>query len=236
MFYFLHYLDFGCLLVSPGASLHPVPDLSPVKPASISCAMVEEMLLSLSLSACLCLGLPSVIWTLYSLRKYQDAGGTITAFTVAFIGSDVLELVISPFVGTMLLEGYDCNPHLPCWVLYSGLSISRICGLQLHQLVALEGILALVYPQHSVSFFWSSMLSVTVWIFVMISHFFSIGYTINLIFCAVPVTLAIVVNGFIIRLSLLCYGSVRHRHPGLPVVAVSLLILAVVYMPILILI
>ncbi|XP_062372019.1 C-type mannose receptor 2-like [Sardina pilchardus] len=61
-------------------------------------------------------------------------------------------------------------------------------------LVAREWILSLVYPSCSVSFLWSSILSGTVWIFVVSCHFHTVGYTINLILCVVPVVLAIITS------------------------------------------
>ncbi|XP_041925598.1 uncharacterized protein LOC121689656 [Alosa sapidissima] len=197
--------------------------------------MAVEIVLSLFLSAGLCAGLPTVIWALYSLRRHQDAGGHVSAFIILLILSDIAELLMSPFVNTNFLDGNPCYRFLPCWVLYSVFSVARLGGLHFHQLVVLKGILSLVYPSCSVHFLWCLIFSVTMWIFVICCHFFTFGYTINLIFCVVPVILAIITSVFTIRLSHSSPSPLRHKRPGFSVLAVALFTLVVLYMPCLVL-
>ena len=165
--------------------------------------------MSLFFSASLCAGLPTIVWALYRLRRHQEEGGTVSAFVVSLIFSDILEVVLSPFLNTSLLERGPCSP---CEVLFFSVIGARLCGLHFHQLVALEGILRLTYPHSSSHFFHVFLppaLSLTVWITVISCNFFPIGLFINLIICVVPVILAFITSALTFRLSSSSAGAQR---------------------------
>lgn len=193
------------------------------------------MWFSIPLSAGLCLGLPSVTWALFSLKGLKDGGGRISPFIFFLIYSDIMELLLCPFVNTRLLEGTPCHTILTCCSLCVLLAVARLCGLHFHQLVALQGILSLVYPAHTVHFLWSSILGVIVWIFVVTCQFFEVGYICNLIACFVPVTLVLITSILTVKASLAFARSPdRRKFPGFNILAFALSTL-VLYMPCIIL-
>lgn len=94
-------------------------------------------LLIFSISA-VCVGVPCLIWAFYCVHLQRKTRGQISAFIILLLLIDLLQLLIyipffiSNFFGTGL--GY-------CFL--------KVCGLHLHQLVALEGVLTLKYPMVS---------------------------------------------------------------------------------------
>ena len=194
--------------------------------------MAEVLLLPVFLYASLCAGLPTIVWALYHLRRHQQEGGTVSAFVVSLIVSDILELVLSPFLNTSLLERGPCSP---CEVLFFSVIGARLCGLHFHQLVALEGILCLTYPHSSSHFFHVFLppaLSLTVWITVISCNFFStIGYIINVIICVVPVILAFITSALTLRLSSSSAGLLRHKQRSFKVLVTAVFTLVFLYIP-----
>ncbi|XP_041925599.1 uncharacterized protein LOC121689657 [Alosa sapidissima] len=196
--------------------------------------MADEIWLSLFLSAGLCVGLPTVIWALYSLRRHQKAGGHVSAFIYSLIASDILELLLSPFLNTCFLQGIPSHDRSPCWMLCFSFAGARICGLHFHQLVAFEGVLFLTYPKPSSHFFgvvFPTALSLSVWIFVSGINGFTTGYIINLIFCVVPVILAIITSVLTFRLPRSSVGLLSHKRSGFKVLRTALSTLIVLYIP-----
>src|SRR4029434_1666266 len=164
--------------------------------------MAEEIWMSVFFSAGLCAGMPTIVWALYHLRRHQQEGGTVSAFVVSLIFSDIWDLVLSPFLIIWLLQRGPCSP---CEALFFSFVEARLCGLHFHQLVVLEGILCLTYPHSSSHFFnvfLPPALSLTVLITVIsCNFFFPIGHIINLIIGVVPVILAFITNALTFRLS-----------------------------------
>lgn len=205
--------------------------------------MEDQLRLPLFLYAGLCTGLPTVIWTFYDLRHHQNAGGTISAFIVSLIISETVELLLSPFLITWLGHapntlGMPCLGSSSCWVLLSSFAEARLCGLHFHQLVALEGIVYMMYPlsppPHPLDFFFPLMLSLGIFLCVVICNLFSTGYNINLIFCVVPVILALITIVLAFRLPYSSNAPLRRRCPSFTVLAVGLFTL-LLYMPCLVL-
>lgn len=82
-----------------------------------------------------CVGVPCLIWAFYCVHLQRKTRGQISAFIILLLIIDLLQLpiyisfFISHFFYTVI--GY-------CFL--------KLCGLHLHQLVALEGVLTLKYP------------------------------------------------------------------------------------------
>ena len=185
--------------------------------------------MSLFFSAGLCAGLPTIVWALYRLRRHQEEGGTVSAFLVSLIVSNILELVLNPFLITCFLQRSSCSTRD---VLLLSFAEARLCGLHFHQLVALEGILCLTYPHSSSHFFHVFLppaLSLTVWITVISCNFFFIGHIINLIICLVSVILAFITSALTSRLWSLSAGLLMQ--PGFKVFVTAMLTLIILYIP-----
>lgn len=198
--------------------------------------MAEELALSLSLSVGLCAGLPTTAWCLLSLRRQRQAGGHISFFVASLLVSNMLEMALSPFVNTRLLERRPCLHHrLPCWPLYSAFAEERLCGLHFHQLVALEGVLAAHYRTVT-SNFWGTFLTLTVtlslWVVVISSNFFGFyGYVVNLLLCSLPVVLAVTTTMLTLKVLVSSDGPPVCKRSGLKVLAAALAIFLVLYLP-----
>lgn len=109
----------------------------PTPPTDIVYEVQIIRLLIFSISA-MCVGVPCLIWAFYCVHLQRKTRGQISAFIILLLLIDLLQLLIyipcfiSNFFGTGL--GY-------CFL--------KVCGLHLHQLVALEGVLTLKYPMVS---------------------------------------------------------------------------------------
>lgn len=87
----------------------------------------------------ICVGFPLVVWALRVLRRHELSGGRVSVLVLALLLTDVLEMVLGP---TILL-GADMGGTGPISLLFSGV---KYCALHLHQMVALEGVMARRYP------------------------------------------------------------------------------------------
>ncbi len=89
-----------------------------------------------------CVGLPALVWALRLLYLHIKIRGRISAFIVLLLLSDLIQLLLNIYIVTQLLTKLYWTPDQ----FWSGL---HWCGFQLHQLVALEGVLTLKYPLFS---------------------------------------------------------------------------------------
>ncbi|KAI4898405.1 hypothetical protein NFI96_009822, partial [Prochilodus magdalenae] len=106
-----------------------------------------EIRLSIFLIAGLCAGLPALVWALRVLYGHYKSGGRISALVIMLLLSDLLELLLSPYVVTKLLQDDDCwDSSWTCRLLTSVWSASVIYGLHLQQVVALEAALSSRHP------------------------------------------------------------------------------------------
>ncbi|KAI4881573.1 hypothetical protein NFI96_009995 [Prochilodus magdalenae] len=64
--------------------------------------------LSIFLIAGLCVGLPALVWALRVLYGHYKSGGRISTFIIMLLLSDLLELLLSPYVVTVLLQDDYC--------------------------------------------------------------------------------------------------------------------------------
>ncbi|GAA6111145.1 uncharacterized protein LOC108261589 [Tachysurus ichikawai] len=111
--------------------------------------------LSIFLIAGVCAGFPALIWAFSVLYRHYKSGGRTSVFAVFLLLSDLLELILTPFLITYIFKE-DFNP---CGI-FGLLFGARLLGHLLHQTVALESICqryrllaGLFSPPSSASFF-----------------------------------------------------------------------------------
>ncbi|KAI4888764.1 hypothetical protein NFI96_009589, partial [Prochilodus magdalenae] len=71
-------------------------------------SVVTVTLFIIFLIAGLCGGLPALVWGLRVLYGHYKSGGRISALVIMLLLSDLLELLLSPYVVTVLLQDDDC--------------------------------------------------------------------------------------------------------------------------------
>lgn len=160
---------------------------------------VDYRLLAILISG-LCLGLPSLGWAFRSLHFYQCSGGRVTPFTVCLLITDVLELLLLSFLMVEQLNVCDLKVY-PCWIWFPVSVGVRLCALHFHQLVALEGILALTFPQC-----WQRLsstaiavpVSVFLWLTALSFYLSPVCIVVNVVLAAVPI--ALLVLSFVLTL------------------------------------
>ncbi|KAG5261191.1 hypothetical protein AALO_G00301070 [Alosa alosa] len=98
----------------------------------------------------MCVGLPLVGWALAVLRRHKHNRGRGSALVIALLLTDLLEMVLSPaMVAYLLAPGVTRSGSI--FLLFFGV---KYCGLHLHQMVALEGIMARTYLPVTSLRFW----------------------------------------------------------------------------------
>ncbi|KAI4881575.1 hypothetical protein NFI96_009994 [Prochilodus magdalenae] len=155
--------------------------------------------LSLFLIAGLCGGLPALVWGLRVLYDHYKSGGRISALVIMLLLSDLLELYLTPYVVTKLLQNDDCwDSSWTCRLLTSLWSASVIYGLHLRQVVALEAALSFKHPPCSAHVFFPSC-SFTTSIIAFFSFFLCevFGATL-LVVLILPLLLMITVTSWIV--------------------------------------
>lgn len=105
--------------------------------------------LSIFLITAVCLGLPCLIWAFYFVHLQRKTRGRISAFVILLLLSDLLQLLLYPFIVSALLSFHGFNMIFIMAVTFC----LKICSVHLQQLVALEGVLTLKYPQISAHIF-----------------------------------------------------------------------------------
>ncbi|XP_031440992.1 uncharacterized protein LOC116224664 [Clupea harengus] len=100
----------------------------------------------------MCVGVPLVVWALGVLRQHQHNGGRVSVFITVLLLTDLLEMFLSPaMVVYLLLPDATCSGSV--FLLFFGV---KYCGLHLHQMVALEGVIARTYLPFTSLLFWRS--------------------------------------------------------------------------------
>ncbi|XP_060747913.1 uncharacterized protein LOC132860667 [Tachysurus vachellii] len=87
--------------------------------------------LSIFLIAGECAGFPALIWALSVLYLHYKSGGRTSVFAVFLLLSDLLELILTPFLVTYIFKE-DFNP---CGIIFGLLFGARLLGQLLHQTV-----------------------------------------------------------------------------------------------------
>lgn len=154
--------------------------------------MVDYRLLAVVIPG-LCVGLPAVVWALRAQGVHRRGGGRVTPFTFCLLLSDVLEVILLLFL--LLLQLNVCTMLVfPCWVWFPLAVGVRLCGMHFHQLVALEGVLAVTHPfclERLASLLVSVPISVTLWVAAMSLYVSPISLIVNVVLCLVPLALVI---------------------------------------------
>ncbi|KAI4890623.1 hypothetical protein NFI96_004452 [Prochilodus magdalenae] len=155
--------------------------------------------LSIFLIAGLCGGLPALVWALRVLYSHCMNGGRISALVIMLLLSDLLELLLSPYIVTKLLQDDDCwDSSWTCRLLTSVWSASMIYGLHLQQFVALESVLSLRHPRCSAHVFFPSC-SIITSIILFISFFLCEVFKVTfLLLITLPFLLMITLTSWIV--------------------------------------
>ncbi|KAI4897787.1 hypothetical protein NFI96_004538 [Prochilodus magdalenae] len=118
--------------------------------------------LSVFLIAGECVGAPVLAWALRVLYGHYKSGGRISALVIILLLSDLLVLLLSPYVVTVLSQDDECwGTSRICWIASSLWSASMIYGFLLQQAVALEGALSFRHPPCSAHAFFPSCTIIT---------------------------------------------------------------------------
>ncbi|XP_062372004.1 uncharacterized protein LOC134059575 [Sardina pilchardus] len=111
---------------------------------------VHQIRQSIFLITGLCVGLPLVGWALAVLRRHRRNGGRGSALVIALLLTDLLEMVLSPaMVAYLLVPGVTRSGSV-----YLLFFCVKYCGLHLHQMVALEGVMTRTYLPVTSLRFW----------------------------------------------------------------------------------
>ncbi|KAK1792676.1 hypothetical protein P4O66_012611 [Electrophorus voltai] len=109
-----------------------------------------------------CASVIALLWAGHVLWRHLKSGGQISALIIMLLLNDLLELLLNIYVVTKLLQDENCwYKSMTCKILSSSWSGSRIFGLHLHPVVALESVLYLRHPPCSTHVFFPSC-SITV--------------------------------------------------------------------------
>ncbi len=180
-----------------------------------------------------CAGLPALVWSVRDLIHHRKNGHHISVYTILLLLTDFVEIFLSPYILIKdLLDGYLGWTFRVLWSLRG---MSRDCGILLHQLVALDGILSVKYPLYTAASVYPSPCFIIFYTLMFICTFFG-----HFFLPDVYLTIAAVVfiMSVITCISLTC-GAVcsadRHSHtsmkPDHHIVVVFIFTLLVLYLP-----
>lgn len=159
--------------------------------------MVDYRLLAVVIPG-LCVGLPTVIWALRAQGAHRRDGGRVTPFTFCLLLSDVLEVILLLFL--LVLQLNICTMLVfPCWLWFPLAVGVRLCGMHFHQLVALEGTLAVTHPfclERLASLPVSVPIAATLWVAAFSLYVSPISLIVNVVLCLVPLAL-VITNGIL---------------------------------------
>ncbi len=124
-----------------------------------------------------CAGLPALVWSVRELIHHRKNGHRVSVFIILLLLTDIVEILLSPYILIKhLLDENTWNAEWIIWFFVSLWSSSRGCGILLHQLVALEGIISVKYPLHTATVFSSPcfivfyilvFLCIIIWIYLL---------------------------------------------------------------------
>ncbi len=119
----------------------------------------SEIRLCIFLITSVCVGLLALVWAFHHMHRHR---GQISVFIVILLFGDLIELILNLYTVAELLLKLYWSPYIVVQF-WSGL---QLCGFHLHQLVALEGVLRLKYPQFS-AYIFSLPCYITIFILVI---------------------------------------------------------------------
>ncbi|KAL2079000.1 hypothetical protein ACEWY4_024744 [Coilia grayii] len=186
-----------------------------------------------------CGGSAGLFWAVRCLFLHRRAGGRISIFIISLLLSDVFELVLIPFALAVILEyEHFGNEHFDGESILCAFIGAGLCGICFHQLVALEGILALT-AHHWLSRLSTrlcSIISFFLWVGILVVSFLpEIGWVIGLILYVLTGVVAVISCVIVCKttnssepLSL----TERFKKPTVKVLAVALTTLLILYGPV----
>ncbi len=184
-----------------------------------------------------CAGLPALVWSVSDLIHHRKNGHRISAFIILLLLTDSVEILLSPYILAIhLLDDITSYKDWTYRVFWSLWWSSRVCGLLLHQLVALEGIISVKYPLYTAFVFSSPpfiIFYILVFLCIIIWMIFIFFEKLYFFFLFVFVFTASVIT-WIISCGASCCAD-RHSHtsrkPDHHIMVVFILTLLVLYLP-----
>lgn len=200
--------------------------------------------LSIFFIPAVCVGLPCLIWAFYFVHLQRKTRGRISAFIILLLLSDLLQLLLYPVFIVPALLSLHFFPGFNLIFIVVVIFCLKICSLHLQQLVALEGVLTLKYPQISAHIFSSPCYVIISIIILLFSLMFVlllvfggpnrglIGVSLGLGSVLAPVCL-LVVTGIITYKAPPTPAStpVTHNRPGSSLILVNIFTVCVLYLP-----
>lgn len=192
------------------------------------------IILSTLLFIGLAVGLGALVWAGRVLKRHYDEGCKVSAMVLSLLLTDLLELLIIPIVLTSLLNVLSCYTGLNCLAAIMTFGFARQCGYCFHQLVALEGVLALRQPDGSTRLSapcFAIPASLLVWIWALVTFIMSTSTPLISFFMGYVMGIATIV--FTLISSILTYMTCLHtdRKPGKTINAIALFTLVFLYGP-----
>nr|XP_017209271.1 uncharacterized protein LOC101885830 isoform X2 [Danio rerio] len=201
----------------------------------------NEIRLSIFGIVAVCVGLPCLIWAFYSVHLQRKASGRISAFIILLLLTDLLQLLLYPYIVSYLLS-FGYFHLLPFTVVVS--ACVKITGLHMQALVALEAALSRKYPRISARMCsWPCYIMISI-IILLIPVIFVFGivfggpsvgevYLYSTFGSFLLPACLLVATGIIIYKAPPTATStpVTYSRPGAAVFAVSLVTLLVLYLP-----
>ncbi|KAL7841526.1 hypothetical protein SRHO_G00252170, partial [Serrasalmus rhombeus] len=178
--------------------------------------------------ASLCVGIPALIWSLHSLYVCRKSGGRISVFIVFLLINVLLQSAFSPPAIMFHLE-ISCRSK-GCYWTFILFGMAEVCGLYLHQLVALESVLHLRHPVYTADLF-SLPCSVTLSISVYLFAFACAAIFDICAFCLPSIGILIVTFILTFKAPPSHHDTVTKRRPRQWVLAVAMVTAIVLYVP-----
>ncbi len=113
-----------------------------------------KVILSILTIISLCAGLPALFWSVRDLIHHRKNGHRVSVFTILLLLTNYVVLILSPYILLKFsIDEISFCTNWTCLVLWALWSSSRDCGIFLHKLVVLEGIISGKYPLYTASVF-----------------------------------------------------------------------------------
>lgn len=185
--------------------------------------------LTIFLVAGVAVGSPAQVWALRVLYHHFKSRGRISIISVFLLLSDLLEMILIPFLLTCMFQ----EDHKRCDYIFTLLFEARLCGHLLHQTVALESV-SQRYPSLANTFSLSCSLPLSIVVLLLAfggQFMHRIRYVFSFIACVLPVFVCAVTYLLTWKAPYDDRQQATDRKLGALVVTVAILTLVILHMP-----